>query len=135
MSVNPKSFMEPIDIWAESISNTEYRNTIAGNEEKITNLTKKCDKLTEQLEEMNMLKKEVTTLKKKLELLFNNGFILRNKNTKTILRVETNPPSNHWDIVAKRLGTGVIAEYDPPSKPTNEGGKGTENIIWTFEVI
>ena len=85
--------------------------------------------------EINSLKAEIKTLKNQLESLFNKGFILRNKNTKTLMRVATNPPNNHYDIVANRLSCGIALEYTPPSRSAKEGGKAEENIIWTLEHI
>ena len=85
--------------------------------------------------EVNSLKAEIETLKNQLNSLFNNGFILRNKDTKTIMRVETYPASNHHDIVLNRLSTGIALEYTPPSRSKENGGRGTENTIWTLECV
>ena len=86
-------------------------------------------------EDVYALKVEIETLKNRLESLFNKGFILRNKNTKTLMRVATNPACNHYDIVANRLSCGIEMEYTPPSRPADNGGKGTENTIWILECI
>lgn len=86
-------------------------------------------------EDVYVLKDEIAALKNELESLFNKGFILRNKNTKTLMRVATNPASNHYDIVANRLACGIEMEYTPPSRPAGNGGKGTENTIWILEHI
>lgn len=149
MSVNTSAFMNKYnnqDIWAESILNMEYINEvdkihkdlymkISSQAEEIKELIKIREQFTEQEKELSSVKEEVIILKKQIESLFNKGVILRNKNTKTIMRVETFPACNHWDIISNRLGTSIALEYDPPSRPTEKGGKPTENTIWTFESV
>jgi hypothetical protein len=125
-----KKIEERLDI---TINNQYYNQDIWSEPELKSNIVDEIHK--DLYIKLSKQEEEIAGLKNQFESLFNNGFILRNKNTKTYMRVATCPASNGYDIAANRLGCGIELEYTPPSRSAKEGGKAEENIIWILEHI